>query len=89
SYTRLVMQGRIPFARLVDLMSLNPRKLLGLEGFESGGIAEGDPAMLTLVNLNETRRVNPDSFHGKGRATPFEGVLLSGWPVMTICNFKK
>ncbi|MDE6811245.1 MAG: dihydroorotase [Muribaculaceae bacterium] len=89
AYTRLVLQGRITFDRLVDLMSLNPRRLLGLKGFESGGIAEGDPAMLTLVNLNESRRVNPDSFHGKGRATPFEGLLLTGWPVMTICNFNK
>lgn len=87
-YTRMVMQGRISLEHLVDIMSLNPRRILGLEGFESGGIAVGDPAMLTIVNLKESRRVNPDSFHGKGRATPFEGLMLTGWPVMTICRFK-
>lgn len=89
AYTRLVLQGRISLDKLVDLMSLNPRRLLGLKGFESGGIAEGDPAMLTLVNLNESRRVDPASFHGKGKATPFEGLLLTGWPVQTICRFPK
>lgn len=88
AYTRLVVQNRIDLPRLVELMSLNPRKILGLKGFESGGISEGDPAMLTLVDLNEIRTVNPKQFKGKGKSTPFEGMELQGWPVMTICNFK-
>ncbi|MDE7080497.1 MAG: dihydroorotase [Muribaculaceae bacterium] len=86
-YTRLVVQGRTGLDRVVELMSLAPRRLLGLTGFESGGIAEGDPAMLTLVDLNATRRVDPAAFHGKGRATPFEGMELQGWPVATVCRY--
>lgn len=87
-YTRLVVQGRTDLKRVVQLMSLNPRKLLGLKGFESGGIAEGDPAMLTIVNLNEERTVDPATFHGKAHATPFTGMTLQGWPVRTICECK-
>ena len=86
SYTRLVKEGRIDMARLVELMSLAPRRLLGLKGFESGGIAEGDPAMLTVVDLNSTRKVDPARFKGKGRATPFEGMTLTGWPCFTIVS---
>lgn len=87
SYTRLVAQGRIGLDRLVELMSLTPRRILGLPGFESGGIAEGDPAMLTLVDLDAVRKVDPATFHGKGRATPFEGMELRGWPAGTVCRF--
>lgn len=86
TYTRLVVQGRADLARVVELMSLAPRRILGLPGFETGGIAEGDPAMLTIVDLNEIRKVDPATFHGKGRATPFEGMELQGWPVTTIVS---
>lgn len=83
-YTRLVEEGRADLKRVVELMSLNPRRILQLEGFGSGGIEEGDPAMLTLVDLKEKRVVDSSKFKGKGRATPFEGMELTGWPVMTI-----
>ena len=86
TYTRLVVQGRTDLARVVELMSLCPRRILGLSGFESGGISEGDPAMLTLVDLNAVRKVEPAKFKGKGRSTPFEGMELQGWPVATICS---
>ena len=85
-YTRLVVQGRTGLDRVVQLMSLTPRRILKLGGFESGGIAEGDPAMLTLVDLNAVRRVDSTAFRGKGRATPFEGMELQGWPVATFCH---
>lgn len=85
-YTLLVAEGRMSLRRLVEVMSLTPRRILGLKGFESGGIEVGDPAMLTIVDLDARRRVDSASFHGKGRATPFEGIELKGWPVRTICK---
>lgn len=88
SYTMMVLTDKINFRQLVEAMSINPRRILGLKGFESGGIAEGDPAMLTAVDLNEKRVVDPASFHGKGKATPFEGVELQGWPKFTIVEWK-
>lgn len=86
-YTRLVVQGRTDLGRVIELMSLTPRRILGLPGFETGGIAEGDPAMLTLVDLNETKLVDSTLFHGKGKSTPFEGMELTGWPKGTICRY--
>ena len=86
-YTKMVLTDKIDFKHLVEIMSLNPRKILGLPGFESGGIAVGDPAMLTAVDLNRKHVVDSSEFHGKGRATPFDGIELQGWPVFTICDF--
>lgn len=87
SYTMMVLTDKISFSQLVAAMSINPRKILGLKGFESGGISEGDPAMLTAVDLNEKRIVSPEEFKGKGRATPFEGMELQGWPKFTIVEW--
>lgn len=85
-YTKMVLTGKTDFRHLVEAMSLNPRRILGLKGFESGGISVGDPAMLTLLDLNEKRVVDSSKFHGKGRSTPFEGKELQGWPKATICS---
>lgn len=87
SYTMMVMTGKMDFRGLVEAMSLNPRRILGLPGFESGGLAEGDPAMLTAIDLNEKRVVRSSDFHGKGRSTPFEGIELQGWPKFTVLEW--
>lgn len=77
-YTKMCRELGMPFGRLVDAMAVRPRRILGLKGFESGGVAEGDPAELTIVNLEEQYRVDPSKFAGSGRATPFEGERLTG-----------
>ena len=88
SYTMMVLTDKINFGQLVVAMSLNPRKILGLKGFESGGIAEGDPAMLTVLDLNEKRVVDSTTFKGKGKSTPFDGLELQGWPKFTIVEWE-
>ena len=88
SYTMMVLTDKINFDQLVVAMSLNPRKILGLKGFESGGIAEGDPAMLTVLDLNEKRVVDSTTFKGKGKSTPFDGLELQGWPKFTIVEWE-
>lgn len=88
SYTMMVLTDKINFGQLVEAMSLNPRKILGLKGFESGGIAEGDPAMLTVLDLNEKRVVDSTTFKGKGKSTPFDGLELQGWPKFTIVEWE-
>ena len=88
SYTMMVLTDKINFDQLVAAMSLNPRKILGLKGFESGGIAEGDPAMLTVLDLNEKRVVDSTTFKGKGKSTPFDGLELQGWPKFTIVEWE-
>jgi len=84
TYTTMVASGMITFGQLVNLMSVNPRKILGLPGTD--GIKTGDKADITLIDINETRTVNPLLFKSKGKATPYEGLTLQAWPVLTISN---
>lgn len=82
-YTKLVKTGIISLEKLVDMMSVKPRKIFDLPG---GVIAEGEVADLALLDLNKEWRVNPDEFLSMGRATPFEGWQLVGKNVLTVCK---
>lgn len=83
-YTYMVASGLMPMGRLVEAMSLTPRKLLGMDGDASGEIREGSIADLTLVDLEMERKVDSTTFSGKGRCTPFDGMLLKGKVCLTI-----
>ncbi len=77
-YTHLVRTGIITLERLIELMSLNPRKRFGITsdiGF-------------SVWKLNEEYTVNPDEFLSKGRSTPFENEKFYGKCVLTVYNNK-
>ncbi len=84
-YTKLVKTGFISLEKLVELMSVNPRRIFNLPG---GEIKEGENADLTLLDLNAEWCVNPNEFLSMGKATPFEGWQLQGKNVMTMCGGK-
>jgi dihydroorotase len=79
---RLVAPGTITLARFVELLSVNPARLLGLSG--KGRVAAGADADLTLLDLALPVTVDKDRFASKGRNTPFDGWKLKGGPVATI-----
>ena len=80
SYTALVRTGILPLEKLVDLMHGAPMRRFGC-GTE---IAVGQPADLTVFDLNETYTVNPEAFLTMGRATPFAGTCLTGACKLTM-----
>lgn len=80
-YTKLVKTGVITLEKLVNMMSVRPREIFGIDG---GVIEEGAAADLCALNLEKEWTVNPDSFISKGRATPFKGWNLLGENRMTI-----
>lgn len=75
-YTTMVKSGLMPMERLVELMCVNPRKILGLPGAD--GITVGMKADLTLVDTAVEKMVEPDAFFSKGHATPYAGMTLTG-----------
>lgn len=79
---RLVAAGVIPLNRLVEMMSVNPAALLGLE--RKGRVRPGADADLTLLNLAKETVVDAARFESKSRNTPFHGWKLKGLPVQTI-----
>ena len=82
-YTKLVKTGVISLEKLIELMSVNPRKIFSLG---SGKIEVGKTADLALLDLNRKFTVNPDFFKSMGRATPFEGWEVHGKNILTICE---
>jgi len=82
---RLVHPGHIGLARLVELLSVNPARILGVTG---GSLAPGAPADLTVLAPDQTVVVDPTTFRSLSRNTPFGGWTLKGAIVATIVGGK-
>jgi dihydroorotase len=82
-YTQLVLENVITLKQLIDYLTIKPAAAFNLP---YGKLAEGAPADLVMVNLNEEKGINPEEFLSKGKNTPFTGWQCNGWPVMTIVS---
>ena len=81
-YTKLVKQGVISLEKAVEVMAEAPRKIFGI----GGGLAEGEPADITVFDLEKEFTVDPSTFLTKGRSTPFEGWQLQGECCLTLVD---
>lgn len=75
-HTHFVKTGIISLHRLVELMCLNPRRIFRLE-------VEGE-ANLAIFDLKREWTVDSNKFSSMGKATPFEGMKLTGKPIALI-----
>ena len=82
---RLVRPGLIDLARLVDLLSCGPARVMGVPG---GTLAPGSPADVTVLDLDVDWKVEPLRFQSKSRNTPFGGWSGKGAAAMTIVGGK-
>lgn len=76
----LVVRGHLTLVQLVEKMAKAPADLLGI----NNSIVPGNPADLTLIDLDAGWTVDPDAFVSKGRNTPFAGRRLKGAAALTI-----
>jgi len=79
--TALYHTGEIDLHRVVELMCVNPRKLLGLD---VPAIKEGSTADLLIADINKKWTVEPEKLHSKSHNTVFKGMELTGKPLVTI-----
>lgn len=79
--TQLYHTGKLSLNRIVQLMSANPRRLLGIDipKFETGCKAD-----IVLVDLDREWTVNPEKLHSKSHNTVFKGEKLKGRVIMTV-----
>lgn len=77
-YTYLVKEGVITLERLIELMSVNPRKRFGIEQTED----------ICVFALDCEYEVDPDEFLTMGRSTPFAGRRVCGKNLITVCGGK-
>lgn len=82
-YTQLVETGVVPLETILRALCINPRKLFGLPG---GQIVPGQPADLTVLDLNRPHVIDSSTFRSLGRATPFDGWGVAAAVAMTICS---
>jgi dihydroorotase len=77
-YTNLVKTGKLSLERLVELMSIAPRKRFGIN----------NDVGFTVFDLNEEYSINPSEFLSKGKSTPFEGERVFGKCLLTVYDGK-
>ena len=78
--THLVRKGVITLERLVELMSINPRKVFRIEG----GLNVGDRADVVLFDTAKEWRVDSNNFYSMGKITMFDGRDMVGDVAMTL-----
>jgi dihydroorotase len=81
SLDRLVHAGVIRLSRLVELLSVNPARILGVRG---GSLAPGAPADITVIAPDLKVRVQAARMRSRSKNTPFDGWELRGGVAATI-----
>jgi dihydroorotase len=77
----LVRQGAIDPIRMVELMALNPARILGVEG---GDLSPGHRADITVVDPEKSFVYSEDAIVSKSKNSPFIDRQLTGKAVLTI-----
>jgi dihydroorotase len=89
---KLVDEGVLTVSQLVERMSLNPARILGLFTPHlsslitgpKGTLAKGADADVTIIDTKKEVTVEASKFVSKGKNTPFDGWVLKGVPFITI-----
>jgi dihydroorotase len=77
----LIEPGHIDWMKLIQLMTINPAKVVGLN---KGTLAEDADADVTIIDPELAWTVDPRQFKSKSENTPFSGWQLKGRPTATI-----
>jgi len=80
-WTKLVKHKKITIARLIEVMSVAPARILELS---AGNLAVGSYADITVFDPKAKWCANPDEFLSKSKNSPFAGWELEGKTIMTI-----
>jgi dihydroorotase len=83
---KLVKEGHITPLRMIELMSCNPARILGLERI--GSLKEMKSANITVIDPETTWTVSRETIFSKSINTPFYNKKLQGRAVLTICDGK-
>jgi len=81
SLDRLVHAGLIRLSRLVELLSVNPARILGVAG---GSLSAGAPADVTVIAPDLRVRIEAARLRSRSKNTPFDGWELRGGVAATF-----
>src|SRR5207249_7883323 len=78
-----VRDGRVSLLDVARTTSLDPARILNLHP-RKGTLEVGADADLTVVDMDLTKSVRPDLLRSRSDFSIYEGVELTGWPVLTM-----
>jgi dihydroorotase len=81
SLDRLVHAGRVRLVRMVELLSVNPARILNVPG---GTLSEGAPADITIVAPELKVKIEAAKLRSRSKNTPFNGWELRGGVAATL-----
>ena len=81
THTELVLKGYLTPMQMVEKMSYNPAKVLGID---RGSIEEGKIADIMIFNPDKEYVIDVNDFASKGKNTPFNGKKVTGVVECTI-----
>jgi len=81
SLDRLVHSGLVRLPRLVELLSVNPARILGVQG---GSLAPGERADITVLAPDLKVTIQASRLRSRSKNTPFDGWELRGGVAATI-----
>lgn len=87
TYTALVATGLLTPYQMVEKMSTNPARIIGLEE-KRGGLKPGMEADIAIFDPDAEYVIDPDEFASKGKNTPFAGKTVKGQIAMTLVGGK-
>jgi dihydroorotase len=71
----------VPLSRLIELLSVNPARILKVDG---GSLSEGAPADVSILAPDLRVTVSAAAMRSRSRNTPFDGWTLRGGVAATI-----
>ena len=80
-FDRLVHAGVVSLSRLVELLSLNPARILRVAG---GSLTEGAPADITILAPDLQVTIDAKTMRSRSKNTPFDGWSLRGGVAATM-----
>jgi dihydroorotase len=81
--TTLYHTNILTIDRIIELMSVNPARLLEVEG---GVLKKGAPADITVIDPNKEWTVYGQDLYTKTLFTPYEGITLKGKARLTVVD---
>jgi dihydroorotase len=81
TFDRLVHPGLIRLSRMIELMSVNPARILRVPG---GTLSAGAPADITILAPDLKTRIEASRLRSRSKNTPFDGWELRGGVAATI-----
>lgn len=80
-----VMKNRIELSKMIEVCCVNPAKIMGMP-YRKGFIQPGFDADIVIIDPEKEVTIHKGMLHGHSDYSPYEGLKLKGYPVMTISN---